>query len=230
MKRLIEIVSILILFPGCSWLKSSRFEDRVSFPELVKRYETIDTMGRKVIVDANLFPSDEAISLPLDAPKFAIRQFFDSYLDLHDSLIVERGNELHVANFNKFDAVWMTDIDAARKKSSDDSKPLLVLFTSPGCLPCRQFKYDAFRHEKLYDELRNYVLLKLDVDMMTFGESKEYLAEQKLADDLGLQNIGFPTIVLLSPYKKEIITGYEGGKWENIWGRMLVFRNEAAKL
>jgi thioredoxin-related protein len=111
-------------------------------------------------------------------------------------------------------AEWQTDYAKALETAKAENKRVLLDFTgSDWCPPCIQLKKAALsRPEFNAYAAKNLVLVELD-----FPQGKRQSAElvkqnEKLAKQYGIDEKGFPTLVLLDPSGKLIrdLNGYDG--------------------
>ncbi len=111
-------------------------------------------------------------------------------------------------------AVWLRDLDAAKREAKRSQEDILIVFTGKGwCYPCKLLEREDLTQPAFVRRARgDYVLVELDD---TFGDTKE-----EEARELRLRNLqetylarGVPTVVLADadgvPYA--IWTGYSQG-------------------
>lgn len=107
---------------------------------------------------------------------------------------------------------WETNIDAAKKRSADEGKPILVDFTgSDWCGWCIRLKDEVFSKDefKAYAG-ENLVLLEIDFPRRTELPREQAVHNQQLMQQYGVR--GFPTILLIDK-DGEVLgrTGYRPG-------------------
>jgi len=111
-------------------------------------------------------------------------------------------------------AGWETDYAKALEKAKAENKRVLLNFTgSDWCGPCIELKKRVFSNaEFVAYAAKNLVLVEID-----YPQRKEQSAElkrqnDKLGHEYGIDEKGFPTIVLLDPAGKVAreFTGYAG--------------------
>ena len=111
-------------------------------------------------------------------------------------------------------ADWQTDYGKALGMAKAQNKRLLLSFTgSDWCPPCIALRKQVFSRP----EFRAYAQKNLILVEADFPKRKKQPAElrgqnEKLAVRYGIEEKGFPTIVLLNPAGKVLreLTGYEG--------------------
>jgi thioredoxin-related protein len=111
-------------------------------------------------------------------------------------------------------AGWQTDYAKALEKAKAENKRVLLDFTgSDWCGPCIELKKRAFSSAEFADyAAKNLILVEID-----YPQRKEQSAElkrqnDKLGHEYGIDEKGFPTLVLLDPSGKVVreFTGYSG--------------------
>ena len=111
-------------------------------------------------------------------------------------------------------AVWLGDLDAAKKEATRSHRDLLIVFTGKGwCFPCQLLEREVLSQPAFLKWARgDYVLVEFDC---TYGDTKEEKARQRRERKLQERYLvgGFPTVVLADadgvPYA--IRTGYARG-------------------
>src|SRR5271166_4299652 len=111
-------------------------------------------------------------------------------------------------------AVWLRDLDAAKKEAKSSHKDILIVFTGKGwCYPCQLLEREVLTQPAFVRRVHgNYVLVELD---FTYADTKEEEARKLRFHNLGERYLvrGFPTVVLADadglPYA--IWTGYSQG-------------------
>ena len=70
------------------------------------------------------------------------------------------------------EAVWLRDLDAAKKEAKSSHRDILILFTGKGwCFPCQLLEHEVLTQPAFVRRVRgDYVLVELD---FTFGDTKE---------------------------------------------------------
>ncbi len=107
---------------------------------------------------------------------------------------------------------WLTDYDQAIKLAKETDKKILVNFTgSDWCIWCKRLMKEVFTEKAFIDYASsNLILLKLDFPKSIPQTKEEKAQNETLAKQFGIQ--GFPTILILNKYGKEIArTGYQEG-------------------
>ena len=111
-------------------------------------------------------------------------------------------------------ADWQTDLAKALEKAKAENKHVLLDFTgSDWCGPCIEFNNQAFsRPEFLTYADKHLILVEVD-----FPKRKKQTAEvmkqnERLYKEFGIEQKGYPTIVLLDPAGKVVAesSGYSG--------------------
>ncbi|MFV0338827.1 MAG: thioredoxin family protein [Chthoniobacterales bacterium] len=110
-------------------------------------------------------------------------------------------------------ADWMTDANAAAKKSKESGKPLLLDFTgSDWCPPCIMMKKQVL-DSAAFKEFAKDSLVLLELDFPRRTQQPDSLKQQNegLAEKYGIE--GFPTFILVSPKGKELArnVGFQPG-------------------
>jgi thioredoxin-related protein len=111
-------------------------------------------------------------------------------------------------------AVWLGDLDTAKKEAKRSHKDVLIVFTGKGwCFPCQLLEREVLSRPAFVKWAQgDYVLVELDC---TFGDTKEEKARERRYRKLQERYLihGFPTVVLADadgvPYA--IRTGYARG-------------------
>src|SRR4051812_45317360 len=115
------------------------------------------------------------------------------------------------------DAVWMTDLEAAKAKSAREHKPLLVEFTgSAWCPPCIALHKKVLTTAEFAAFSPNVVLVALDYPTLSERAPAKVKANPALARLMAIKEqygvTGFPTVIYYDAAGKQLtkITGYGG--------------------
>src|SRR3954466_8646900 len=111
-------------------------------------------------------------------------------------------------------ADWETDYTKALQMAKTQNKRVLLDFTgSDWCPPCMALRKRVFSSA----EFRAYAQKNLVLVEVDFPQRKKQAAQlktqnEKLSHDYGIDDKGFPTVILLDPSGKVLReqTGYEG--------------------
>lgn len=111
-------------------------------------------------------------------------------------------------------ADWQTDYGKALEKAKSENKKVLLDFTgSDWCGPCielrkRVFSLPAFRS---YAD-KNLILVEIDYPQRKKQSAELKSQNEKLGKQYGIDEKGFPTVMLLDPAGKVLreFTGYDG--------------------
>jgi thioredoxin-related protein len=111
-------------------------------------------------------------------------------------------------------ADWETDYDKALQTAKGENKRVLLDFTgSDWCGPCIQLKQRAFsRPEFISYAEKNLVLVEVDYPQRKKQSDSLLKQNDRLAKQYGIEEKGFPTLVLLDPAGKIVreLSGYDG--------------------
>ncbi len=113
-----------------------------------------------------------------------------------------------------FAADWETDYAKALALAKSQNKRVLLDFTgSDWCGPCIQLKKQVFSRPdfRAYAD-NNLVLVEIDYPQRKKQSDELKKQNEKLSKQYGIDEKGFPTVVLLDPAGKVIreFTGYDG--------------------
>lgn len=86
---------------------------------------------------------------------------------------------------------WVTDIDAALKRSEEDRKPVLVHVWAVWCAPCKKMEENTYRDPQVVRAAEGFVPLKVDADV-----SGAFLARHAVQ--------ALPTLLFLDARGREI--------------------------
>jgi thioredoxin-related protein len=188
---------------------------------------------RKVEIDVSkvTFRETDSIQLPSDIEYPKLKKLVDAYLDINDMQIVDRGGKKSVEALSEYHKMWSTNIEEAQQKSAREGKPLLIKFTTNFCEACEDQDKMFFAEEKVFNLLRNFVLLEIKDDNITAdavngNDTANILLAKKYNVSKGL---GFPTIVLASSSQNEVIKGHYDS-WDDYWATFTNFQKANAKL
>jgi thioredoxin-related protein len=111
-------------------------------------------------------------------------------------------------------AEWQTDYDKALERAKAENKRVLLDFTgSDWCGPCIQFAHDVLTKPQFltYAE-KNLILVEVDYPQRKKQSAELKKQNEQLASKYGIDEKGYPTVVLLDPSGKVIreFTGYGG--------------------
>ena len=111
-------------------------------------------------------------------------------------------------------AEWQTDYSKALETAKSQNKRVLLDFTgSDWCGPCIQLKKRAFSLPEFasYAE-KNLILVEIDYPQRKKLSPALVKQNEKLAKQYGIDEKGFPTLVLLDPAGKIVreMSGYDG--------------------
>ena len=113
-----------------------------------------------------------------------------------------------------FAAEWETDYEKAVARAKAENKPMLLDFNgSDWCGPCIELRKRVFisRDFTTY-AAKNLILVDIDYPQRKKQSAELKKQNEKLSRQYGIDEKGFPTIVLLDPAGKVLreFTGYEG--------------------
>jgi thioredoxin-related protein len=109
---------------------------------------------------------------------------------------------------------WQTNYAKALETAKSQNKRVLLDFTgSDWCGPCIQLKKTVFSRPEFrtYAD-KNLVLVEIDYPQRKAQSAELKQQNEKLSRQYGIEEKGFPTVVLLDPAGKVIreFTGYDG--------------------
>ena len=96
---------------------------------------------------------------------------------------------------------WQTDYEQALATAKAANKCVLLNFTgSDWCPPCIQMEKAVFSKAAFLNYAKeNLVLVELDFPRRKALPAKVTEQNERLADQYGIENSGYPTVVLLNP-------------------------------
>jgi protein disulfide-isomerase len=111
-------------------------------------------------------------------------------------------------------AGWPTDYARALEQAKAENKRVLLDFTgSDWCGPCIQLNKRAFsRPEFISYAEKNLILVELDYPQRKKQSPALVKQNERLAKQYGIEEKGYPTLVLLDPAGKIVreLSGYDG--------------------
>lgn len=111
-------------------------------------------------------------------------------------------------------ADWLTDYEKALETAKAQNKRVFLDFTgSDWCGPCIQLKKAAFsRPEFISYAEKNLVLVEIDYPQRKKQSDSLLKQNERLAKEYGIDEKGFPTLVLLDSSGKIVreMSGYDG--------------------
>lgn len=111
-------------------------------------------------------------------------------------------------------ADWPTDYAKALETAKRENKRVLLDFTgSDWCGPCIQLNKRAFSRPEFIDYAeKNLVLVEIDYPQRKKQSPELVKQNERLATQYGIEEKGFPTLVLLDPAGKIVreLSGYDG--------------------
>lgn len=113
-----------------------------------------------------------------------------------------------------FAADWQTDYAKALERAKAENKRVLLDFTgSDWCGPCIQLNRRVFSRPEFaaYAE-KNLILVEIDYPQGKRQSPELVKQNEKLAKQYGIEEKGYPTVVLLDPSGKIVreLNGYDG--------------------
>jgi len=111
-------------------------------------------------------------------------------------------------------ADWQTDYGKALEMAKSQNKRVLLDFTgSDWCGPCIELRKRVFSRPdfRAYAD-KNLVLVEIDYPQRKQQSAELKHQNEKLSRQYGIEEKGFPTVVLLDPAGKKVreFTGYDG--------------------
>ena len=98
---------------------------------------------------------------------------------------------------NKAEAVWLTDLDAAKKQAAKENKPILMFFTgSDWCGWCKKLHEDDLYKKEFQGFAKESVIL-LELDFPNSKPQSDALKKQNKALGEKFDVNGYPTMVLV---------------------------------
>lgn len=108
---------------------------------------------------------------------------------------------------------FLTDFETAKKKATEDKKPLLVKFTgSDWCPPCMKLDKEVFSQAEFKTAVeKDFVVVVLDFPRKTKLSEEQTKANKAVAKQYGLTS--YPTVMLMDSDGKvfKSMSGYGGG-------------------
>ena len=116
--------------------------------------------------------------------------------------------------FESIAADWQTDYAKALQTAKAQNKRVLLDFTgSDWCPPCIALRKRVFSSAEFgaYAQ-KNLILVELDYPQRKPQPAQLKNQNEKLSRDYGIEEKGFPTVILLDPSGKVLreLTGYDG--------------------
>ena len=116
--------------------------------------------------------------------------------------------------FEVVGADWQTDYAKALEMAKAQNKRVLLDFTgSDWCPPCIALRKQVFSSAafRAYAQ-KNLVLVEVDYPQRKKQSAQLKSQNEKLSREYGIEEKGFPTVILLDPSGKVLreLTGYEG--------------------
>ena len=95
------------------------------------------------------------------------------------------------------DWIW-NEFDLAKEEAQKEDKYILIDFWAEWCTECKKMDVNAFQNPEVRKMLENFVLLKIDVDVVPLLRAQFHVG-------------GMPVIIIMSPDGEEVarITGYQ---------------------
>ena len=111
-------------------------------------------------------------------------------------------------------ADWQTDYAKALETAKAENKRVLLDFTgSDWCGPCIQLHKRVFSRREFIDYAeKNLVLVEIDYPQRKKQSAALVQQNERLAKEYGIEEKGYPTLVLLDPAGKIVreLQGYDG--------------------
>jgi thiol:disulfide interchange protein DsbD len=114
-------------------------------------------------------------------------------------LYVLSGSEDRNKGSGQHDVNWIwNEYDLAKEKAQKENKYILIDFWAVWCTECKEMDVNAFQNPEVRELLKNFVLLKVDVDEVPQLRAQFHVG-------------GMPVIIVVTSEGEEVarITGYQ---------------------